>query len=411
MKNSLLIRPFREFFQMESSGGILLLASTIIALIWANSGWQEFYQSILQLRFTIGFETFALSKPLILWINDGLMAIFFFLVGLEIKREVLTGELASLRKAILPMAAALGGMILPAGIYMILNAGSPGFPGWGIPMATDIAFALGILALLGSRAPVSLKVFLTALAIVDDLGAVLVIAFFYTSEIAWGALAAGGVFLMLLILSNRLGIRKSFIYVLLGAGMWVAFLKSGVHATIAGVLLAMTIPSQSPDDSDESLLERMEHALNPWVAYGIIPVFALANAGVMLGGNSASAIGHPVTLGIIAGLILGKQIGITFFSWVSVRSGLADLPEGVSWGQIYGAASLAGIGFTMSLFIANLGFGEGAFLFYSKVGILLASLISAIWGLGILGLLTSSAKEAQMGGEELRISAAKNEVN
>jgi NhaA family Na+:H+ antiporter len=429
-----LLHPFQEFLHQESSGGILLLGLTILALIWANSPWAESYNAFWQTKLTIGTSNFNLSKPLILWINDGLMAIFFFVVGLEIKREVLVGELASRKKAMLPVAAAIGGMLMPAVIYALLNRSGTGAAGWGIPMATDIAFALGVLALLGKRAPLSLKIFLTALAIVDDLGAVLVIALFYTAEIAWLSLVVAAGFLLLLVIVNRLGVRHPLVYAILGIGLWVAFLKSGIHATIAGILLAMTIPakariggrqfaSQSRAILDEfehersqmangiseiqqsalqtletyiqyveSPLQRLEHGLHPWVAFCIMPIFALANAGVVLGGDIASALAQPISLGIAAGLVLGKQVGITSFAWLAVRSGLADLPKGISWWHIYGASWLAGIGFTMSLFIAGLAFGEGPELTAAKLGILAASLIAGLAGWLILRSLQLSVE-------------------
>lgn len=411
--------------RQEASSGVLLLACTVAALVWANSPWADAYSRLWQTRLTVGYGDVTLAKPLLLWINDGLMAIFFFVVGLEIKREVLVGELASLRRAALPIVAAIGGMAVPALIYAAFNAGGAGAPGWGIPMATDIAFALGVLALLGKRAPVALRVFLAALAIVDDIGAVLVIALFYTAEIAAPSLAVAAVFLLLLAAANRLGIRHPLVYGLLGIGLWVAFLKSGVHATIAGVLLAITIPSRARIDSlefarhsraileefeaaragsqetnetqqaalqaleatvqhAEAPLQRMEHALHPWVAFLIMPVFALANAGVTLGDGLSSVLVHPVSLGVLTGLVIGKQMGVTAFVWLAVKTELADLPAGITWRQIYGASWLAGIGFTMSLFIAGLSFGDAPPLAAAKFGILAASLIAGIAGWAIL---------------------------
>jgi Na+:H+ antiporter, NhaA family len=420
-----LLLPFHEFMRRETSGGVVLLVCMIVALVWANmpaiSPW---YFSLWQTPLVIGVGDVALAKPASLWINDGLMALFFFVVGLEIKREVLSGELASVRRAALPAAAAVGGMIVPAIIYIGWNAGSPAAAGWGVPMATDIAFALGVLALLGDRVPLSLKVFLTALAIVDDLGAVLVIAVFFTSEIVWPALLGAAAILLLLIILNRLGVRKPSVYALLGLALWVALLKSGVHATIAGVALAMTIPAGTrigrkelvqqcraladeiePGSMDESRttdsqrgalqaletslhqaqspLQRLEHMLHPWVAFFIMPVFALANAGVFLGADIASRLIHPVTIGIASGLVLGKLIGITFFTWLAVKSGFASLPTGTTWRHITGVAWLGGIGFTMSLFIADLAFGEGPTLQFAKVGILVASFVA-----GTIGWLT-----------------------
>jgi NhaA family Na+:H+ antiporter len=367
-----LLHPFQEFSQKEASGGILLLICTVVALLWANSPFAGSYIHVWQTKLAIGIGDMALAKPLLLWINDGLMAIFFFVVGLEIKREVLVGELASFRQAALPLVAAVGGMLVPALIYILFNRGGPGAPGWGIPMATDIAFALGVLALLGKRAPVSLKVFLTALAIVDDIGAVLVIALFYTAEISWVSLAVAVGFLCLLVVVNRLGVRHPLVYAILGIGLWVAFLKSGVHATVAGVWLAMTIPSKARINSQEFVahsraflsdferasagqaainepqqaalqaleatvqhaeapLQRMEHTLHPWVAYCIMPIFALANAGVALDGGFSAAFTHPISLGVAAGLVIGKQLGITSFVWLAVKAKLADLPSRLSF--------------------------------------------------------------------------------
>lgn len=409
----------------EAAGGILLLLCTATAMAWANSPLSASYNNLWQIKLTFGIGSFILSKSLFLWINDGLMAIFFFVVGLEIKREVLAGELASFRRAALPIAAAMGGMAAPALIYFTFNRSGPGASGWGIPMATDIAFALGVLALLGKRVPLPLRVFLTALAIVDDIGAVLVIALFYTAEIAWSSLIIAAGFLIVLIIVNRLGVRHPLIYALLGLGLWVAFLTSGVHATVAGVLLAMTIPSKSRINSREFVgksrelldnferahgseldvnetqqtvvqalekitqyaeapLQRMEHALHPWVTFFIMPVFALANAGVALDNGLASSLTHPISLGIALGLVLGKQIGITFFVWLAVKSRLATLPAGVTWMQIYGASWLAGIGFTMSLFIADLAFGATPPLSIAKVGVLAASLVAGAGGYVIL---------------------------
>ncbi|KRT64220.1 MAG: Na+/H+ antiporter NhaA, Na+:H+ antiporter, NhaA family [Candidatus Dadabacteria bacterium CSP1-2] len=396
--------------------------------MWANSPWFDSYFDLWQTKLKIGLGSFVLDKPLILWINDGLMAMFFFFVGLEIKREILVGELSSPRQAALPIVAALGGMIVPAILYLVLNAGKPGASGWGIPMATDIAFTLGVLALLGKRVPIALKVFLTSVAIVDDIGAVLVIAFFYTSQIYWSNLIVGAGFLIALILANRAGIRHPLVYASLGiGGLWLAFLMSGVHATIAGVLSAMTIPASTRIGREEFLeksryilkefegasvneksvltsrqqrraaealekaselvqtpLQRLEHDLHPWVIFGIMPLFALANAGVSLDGNLTQVLINPVTLGIVFGLVFGKQIGITLFSWLAVRSGIATLPVGVNWWQVYGVGWLAGIGFTMSLFIAGLAFRDIALLSLAKLGILTASLIAGVVGWIIL---------------------------
>ncbi|MDP9351752.1 MAG: Na+/H+ antiporter NhaA [Chloroflexota bacterium] len=419
--------PFRSFAHAEASGGIVLMICTVLALLWANSAWGESYVALWQTTLTIGPEPYAISKPVLLWINDGLMAVFFFVVGLEIKREVLVGELASLRGAALPIAAALGGMVVPALIYVAINIGGEGVSGWGVPMATDIAFALGVLALLGSRAPTSLKVFLTALAIVDDIGAVLVIAFFYTEKVSLAALGAAATFMLALIIINRIGVRSTIVYGLLGLGLWVAFLKSGVHATIAGILLAMTIPARTVVDTEEFLergralldefdrageegesiltnsgqqsaveelesacaavqspMQRLEHALHPWVAFVIVPIFALANAGVALTGNVTETVTQPVVLGVIAGLLIGKQVGVTLFAWAAVRLGITQLSEDLNWRHIYGASLLAGIGFTMSLFISGLAFGDEALLTTSKIGILAASVVAGIAGWTVL---------------------------
>jgi NhaA family Na+:H+ antiporter len=372
-------------------------------------------------------RSFVFSRELHFWINDGLMTIFFFVVGLEIKRELLVGELASPRKAALPIVAALGGMLVPAGIYSALNVGTVGAPGWGIPMATDIAFAIGVLALLGNRVPLALKIFLVALAIADDIGAVLVIALFYTSEISWISLLFGAGLLAILAEANRTDVRHPLVYIFLGALLWFAFLKSGIHATISGVLLAMMIPARARIDANEfasrgrALLEgfekagvrgesiltngerqeilqsleracvqaetpmqRLQRALHPWVTFVIMPVFALANAGVTLGGAFSEALIQPVGLGVMLGLVLGKQIGITLFAWLAVRFHLATMPSRVKWRQIYGAGWLGGIGFTMSLFIANLAFGESPSLRMAKVGILAASIVAGAVGWLIL---------------------------
>lgn len=427
--------PFQEFIKQEASGGILLLACTAIALAWANSPWSDAYIDLWNVKLTMGAGSFVLSKPLLLWINDGLMAVFFLVVGLEIKREMLMGELATFKQAVIPLAGALGGMLLPAILFLSFNIGKEGASGWGIPMATDIAFALGVLALLGSQAPLALKVFLTALAIVDDLGAVLIIALFYTSEIVWASLAVAAVFFILLLVVNKMGVRNPLVYSLLGIGLWVAFLKSGVHATIAGVLLALTIPPHSKIEGNEFLahsrkllnqfekhssareknlnetqrvviqsleeacehaeapLQRLEHNLHPWVSFFIMPVFALANAGVRMEGNIGGMLSDPVTLGIIFGLVIGKQLGITSFIWLAVKSRLAVLPRGITWLQIYGVGWLAGIGFTMSLFIAGLAFTSETAVIPAKFGILLASLICGCAGWLILRYSKTENKE------------------
>lgn len=418
-----ILSPLQEFMHAETSGGIVLIICTVIALIWANSPFADSYHHLWHTYITFDFGGYVLKHSLHHWINDGLMVIFFFVVGLEIKRELLVGELSSAKKAALPVAGALGGMILPALIYFSLNAGKEGVAGWGIPMATDIAFVVGIMALLGPKFPFSLKIFILALAIVDDIGAVLVIAIFYTAEISFSALLVGAVIILLLIIFNRLGVRSLIVYTITGIALWLAFLESGVHATVAGVLLAFTIPVSSRintkkfttetkqllDEFDKSgehgedvltnerrltlvqsiegncekmltPLQRFEHMLHPWVAFFIMPVFALANAGVTISSDFANALTNPISVGIILGLFFGKQLGIFGFSYIAIKLGLASKPDGVNYTKMYGAGILAGIGFTMSLFIANLAFPSEDLLNIAKVGVLSASLIAGIVG-------------------------------
>ncbi|HEX5826990.1 MAG TPA: Na+/H+ antiporter NhaA [Candidatus Limnocylindrales bacterium] len=420
--------PLRQFTASSASGGVLLMIAAVIALVWANSPFWESYEALWATPLSIGLGEVGLTKPLILWINDGLMAIFFLVVGLEIKREVLVGELATVRRASLPIAAAAGGAAIPAIIYTVIAAGAGGDAsrGWGIPMATDIAFALGVLALVGRRAPVALKIFLTALAIVDDLIAVLVIAIFYTANLSFVALGVAAVTLVLLVAANLAGVRRPMVYAVLGVVLWIAVLQSGVHATIAGVLLALTIPATVRLDGHEfaeqarrlvarvdhrpgdgggrlrarhaslweledlteraqSPMMRIEHALHPWVAFLIVPLFALANAGVRIVDRDVEAVlTEPIFLGVALGLLLGKQVGITLATWLIVRSGLASLPQGVGWRHVYGVSWLGAIGFTMSLFIADLAFADAGSLALAKVGILVASLIAGIVGFTIL---------------------------
>ncbi|MCP5112954.1 MAG: Na+/H+ antiporter NhaA [bacterium] len=423
----LITKPFQRFAHQEASGGIVLLVFTLAAMVWANSPWSDFYHHLWhETNITLGIGAFALTEPVEIWINDGLMAIFFFVVGLEIKREVLTGDLSSPKQAMLPIAAAFGGMAVPALIYIGFNAGTAEISGWGVPMATDIAFALGVLALLGEGVPLSLKIFLAALAIADDLGAVLVIALFYSSDISFGYLAIGGFVLGLMMIANRLGVRGPIVYSILGFCLWIAFLQSGVHATIAGVLGAMTIPASTLINEERfirrgrRLLDKLESSVDPagkvapglrqpivssledacnevepplirlertyhsWVSFLIMPLFALANAGIELGSNFLDNLTHHSTLGIILGLVLGKQIGVTLFAWLAVRLGLATLPEGASWKLIYGMGWLAGIGFTMSLFIAGLAFPGAEALETAKAGVLVASLVAGVVGFVLL---------------------------
>ncbi|HEU4631286.1 MAG TPA: Na+/H+ antiporter NhaA [Gemmatimonadaceae bacterium] len=427
--------PLERFAQSEASGGIVLLACTAVALLWANSPWAASYVHLWEWPVTVGGPGFGITASLHHWINDGLMAVFFLVVGLEIKRETLVGELASLRRAALPAAAALGGMLVPALLYTLVAGGGPAADGWGIPMATDIAFALGVLALLGPRVPLALKVFLTALAIVDDLGAVVVIAVFYSGGLAWNALALAGVVLVLLAGLNATGIRHPAPYALLGLVLWAALFHSGVHATIAGVLLAMTIPARNKIDAEQFLrrarrtlddfatagsgatplvdetqqnaihelevaaeqvqapLLKLEHKLHGVVAFVIMPLFALSNAGVTLPDDLAAALTAPVTLGILLGLVLGKPIGITLFAWLAVRLGLADRMAGVSWRDMLGVAWLGGIGFTMSLFITGLAFTSAARIDDAKLGILTASTLAGIGGW--LLLRSGAGREAE----------------
>ncbi|MCG6913634.1 Na+/H+ antiporter NhaA [bacterium BMS3Abin03] len=440
MKNNkdliqIILKPINAFLHQEASGGILLIIFTLIALVWANTPFADSYHHLWHTHISLSFgNLLTLDYPLHYWINDGLMVIFFFTIGLEIKRELLVGELSSLQKASLPIAGALGGMIFPAVLYTVINSGGSGADGWGIPMATDIAFVVGIMALLGPKIPLTLKIFVLALAIADDIGAVLVIAVFYTEEISVIALIIAAIIVFTLVLLNKLGTKSLIPYSILGILLWLAFLKSGVHATIAGVLLAFTIPASSRYDINKfsrkvkelinkfvetgddwknvlnnaereydvmaiesscrnilTPLQRFENGLHPWVAFLIIPLFALSNAGVSLSGLSfLEALLSEVGLGIIIGLFIGKQIGIFGFSFLAVKLKLASLPEGINWKNLYGAGILTGIGFTMSLFIAGLAFKDPALLDLSKIGVLTGSIISGV--LGFLFLRLSPGK-------------------
>jgi NhaA family Na+:H+ antiporter len=373
---------------------VLLLACTAVALLWANSPWAGTYSRLWEARLTAGAPGFGLRLSLHHWVNDGLMSVFFLLVGLEIKRELVAGELASRRSAALPLAAAIGGMLVPAALYAVVNAGGPGAAGWGVPMATDIAFALGTLALLGDRVPTALRIFLTALAIADDLGAVLVIAFFYAGALDWAAVGGAAVALAVLIMLNRAGSRRPLTYVLLGVALWLFVRASGIHATIAGVLLAFTIPARTGPDDDtfvaRSPLQRLELALQGPVAFIVLPLFALANAGVPFTGSLGVVLHSPVALGVALGLILGKPLGITLASYLAVRSGVAQLPTGVTWPRLHGAAWLGGIGFTMSLFIAGLAFPGPAMLGAAKFGILGGSVCAGVIGYVLMRRATRS---------------------
>ncbi|WP_316809372.1 Na+/H+ antiporter NhaA [Pedobacter agri] len=416
-----IIAPVSRFIHLEYTSGIILLISVILAIIWANSSFGESYHHLWEIDFSIAFGKHALSKPLHIWINDGLMALFFFVIGLELKREFMEGELSSLKKAAMPMGAALGGMLFPALIYTLLNLNTPTAHGWGIPMATDIAFALALLSMAGN-VPTSVKVFLSALAVADDLGAVMVIAFFYTDHVNFAALGIAGIFLLALIIGNKMGVRNSTFYLLIGICVWIGFLLSGVHATIAGVLVAFTIPAMTRIDENvysnnlrklsyefekeipsnstlttpeqhrtiqhvktlslaaETPLQKIEHALHPWVAFIIMPLFALANSGILIGSDFFSSIINPVTLGVTSGLIIGKFTGILLFTWIMVKTGIGVLPDQANWKHIMGIALLAGVGFTMSLFISGLAFKDPVFVQQGKYGILIASVLAGLGG-------------------------------
>lgn len=419
-----LLYPLRQLGKNESNAGFLLFFTAVFALIWANSPWKESYHHLWELPFSISFGSFTLQEDLHHWINDGLMAVFFFVVGLEIKREVLAGELSSWKNSVLPVGAAIGGMLVPAMLYMLFTDGTRAAGGWGIPMATDIAFSLGLLSLVSKRVPVSVKIFLTALAIVDDLGAVLVIAFFYTSNISFENLALGAGFMTTLLVANRLGVRSTTFYAIIGiGGLWVAFLLSGIHATIAGVLAAFAIPGRAkinemqfagrmrallgrfeasePNGNPfltgeqmhliermklanmhaETPLQKLEHALHPLVSFVIMPLFALANAGVEISGDFWQIIVSPVSLGVMVGLVIGKFVGIAGISRLLVYLKLAQLPKNANWNHIYGVSLLAGIGFTMSLFITELALKADIDRLEAKLGILVSSVIAGSLGL------------------------------
>ncbi len=380
-------RMFQEFLRLESAGGLLLMGATVLALIVANSPLDWLYQRFLDVPMEIRIGGLHLAKPLLLWINDGWMAIFFLLIGLELKREVLEGELSSKEQLVLPLVAAIGGALVPMGVYWYLNSGDPSaINGWAIPAATDIAFALGVLLLLGSRVPIELKLFLTAIAIVDDVLAIVIIAVFYTSDLSLISLELAGLGLLFLFILNRFNVKGLAVYLIVGWFIWAAVLKSGVHATLAGVAVAMAIPLRTPDG--DSPARHLEHILHPWVAFLILPTFAFANAGVRLLGLDFEAVTGTVLLGIALGLFLGKQVGIFGLVWLSVKLGLAKLPNNCNWRHIYGAALLAGIGFTMSLFIGMLAFEHGDFgnITATRLGVLLGSLMSGVAGVAVLML-------------------------
>jgi len=385
------LAAIRQFLRLESASGVLLVLAGALAMVAANSALAGIYEALLATPFKVQLGGFALDKPLVVWVNDLLMAIFFLLVGLEIKREVVMGELSDAAKVALPAVAAVGGMLVPAGIYAWINWGDPvGIRGWAIPSATDIAFALGVLSLFGERVPVGLKIFLMTLAVLDDLGAIVIIAIFYTSGLSVGALLLAGIALAALFTLNRFGVTRIAPYILVGLALWLCVLKSGVHATLAGVVTALFLPARDPAHPDHPPLTRLEHALHPWVAFGILPVFAFFNAGVSLAGLSVADLLQPIPLGIMLGLLVGKQVGVFSFAWLAVKLGLARLPAGVDFRQIYGAAVLCGIGFTMSLFIGMLAFedsGAGEVIVTDQLGVLSGSLLSAVIGYVVLNLV------------------------
>jgi NhaA family Na+:H+ antiporter len=380
------VATIKEFLQKESAGGLLLVGAAIFAMVLVNSPLDFLYFALLDTPVSIQVGALILDKPLLLWINDGLMAVFFFLIGLEIKREVLEGELSDPSRLIIPAIAAVGGMAVPAMVYIAMNQGDPtALSGWAIPTATDIAFALGVLSLLGSRVPNALKLFLLTLAIIDDLGAIIIIALFYSGDLSMLSLAVASIALITLFLMNKKGVTNIAPFILVGAVLWTAVLKSGVHATLAGVVLAFFIPLKGPANGESPLLH-LEHMLHPYVAFAILPIFAFANTGLDFTGITLESLLHPVPLGIATALVLGKQVGVFGFSWIAIKLRLGKLPEGINWLNIYGISALCGIGFTMSLFISGLaaeeiGTGE---MVDNRLGILLGSSISALIGFLVL---------------------------
>ncbi len=383
------LKMLKEFLRLESSGGILLMASAAAALLIVNSPLAVYYDKLLSTYLTVELAGYGVDKPLLLWINDGLMALFFLLVGLEIKREILEGQLSSRAQASLPAIAAVGGMVVPALIYFLINRADPvAARGWAIPAATDIAFALGVISLLGKRVPESLKICLVALAIIDDLAAIVIIALFYTAEVQGFYLLMAAVSLVTLVVLNKRGVPGLAPYMLVGLALWFFVLKSGVHATLAGVATALAIPLKTGGSG--SPLKKLEHGLHPWVAFGILPVFAFANSGVPLSGISPASLLQPVTAGVTAGLFIGKQLGVMGITAVAVALGLCSLPAGVNWRQFYGMALLTGIGFTMSLFIGNLAFETADHAGYVRIGVIFGSLFSGLLGYVVLRLSSGS---------------------
>jgi len=385
---------FTRFFQLEAASGLLLIAAAVMALIINNSPLSYLYNGLLDVPVAVQVGALNIAKPLLLWINDGLMALFFLLIGLEVKREVVDGHLSKPAQVILPATAAVGGMVVPALIYWFINRDNPAaVAGWAIPTATDIAFALGVLALLGKRVPVSLKLFLMTLAIIDDLGAIIVIALFYSGTLSSVSLLLAAACLVALVAMNRLGVVKLGPYMIVGLILWVCVLKSGVHATLAGVALALCIPLRTRNAETSPLLS-LEHALHPWVAYAILPIFAFANAGVSLAGMTVDSFTHPVPMGIAVGLLLGKTVGVFGLTWLAVKLRLAALPEGAGWGQILGVAILCGIGFTMSLFVGSLAFAPGSsdYAGMDRMGILTGSFFAAVIGYAVIAMASRKTR-------------------
>ncbi len=388
-----MLKQIQKFLKLEAASGILLLVSALLAMIFANTDLNQLYFSFLQTEVAIKFGAFSIDKPLLMWVNDGFMAVFFILVGMEVKRELFEGSLSSYQKAIFPAVAALGGMIVPALVYWFINQNSPEYQqGWAIPMATDIAFALGIVALLSKQVPPALKVFLLALAIIDDLGAIIVIALFFSHEMSMQALTIASLAIIVLVAMNRYKVTGLINYAIIGTILWASVLKSGVHATLAGVIIGFCIPLRGKNG--EAPLHHLEHALAPWCSFAILPLFAFSNAGVSLEGMSLDKLASPLPLGVALGLIIGKPVGVFLFSYVSVLLGIAKLPEGINFKQIFAIAVLCGIGFTMSMFIAGLAFGEGDasedVLALARLGILMGTFVSAIIGYFLLKLTTKS---------------------
>ncbi len=390
------MKAIEEFMNKESSAGILLIFVTILALFLQNGFLTEFYTNFLHTPVEIRFGNLQIAKPLLLWVNDGLMAIFFFIIGLEVKREVMEGHLSSLKQIALPGIAAVGGMVVPALVFIMFNKGeSFAMNGWAIPTATDIAFALGILSLLGPRVPVSLKIFLMALAIIDDLGAIVIIALFYTAELSTMSITISAIALIILFVMNRMDVAIKSAYIVVGIILWVSVLKSGVHATLAGVTLAFMIPLSSKDKEGNSfsMAKEMEHDLHKWVAFFILPLFAFVNAGVDLKSISIDEMFGPVPMGIMLGLFIGKQVGVFGFSWLAIKMGIASLPKESNWTLLYGVSALTGIGFTMSLFVDTLAYNDTQIYHYAdKLAILLGSLFSGLLGYMVLKITTNKKK-------------------